>query len=46
MDRATMKVLISILKESPLYGTISHEEKIALLYRLIREYPSLVEEQP
>jgi len=41
MDRARMKVLVSILKESPLYETISHEEKISLLFKLLKDYPSL-----
>jgi len=38
---ATMKILVSILKESQLYMTMTHEEKIALLHRLIKEYPSI-----
>jgi len=41
MDRAKMRVLVSILKESPLYETISHEEKISLLFKLLKDYPSL-----
>lgn len=41
MDRAKTKVLISILKDSPLYETLPHEEKISLLSRLEKEYPSL-----
>jgi len=36
---ATMKILVSILKESQLYMTMTHEEKIALLHRLLKEYP-------
>jgi hypothetical protein len=37
--KATMKILVSILKESQLYMTMTHEEKVALLHRLIKEYP-------
>lgn len=41
MDIARMKMLVSILKESQLYPTMPHEEKIALLFRLVKEYPFL-----
>jgi hypothetical protein len=41
MDINTMRMLVSILKESQLYMTMTHEERIALLYRLLKEYPSL-----
>jgi hypothetical protein len=41
MDRAKIRVLVSILKESPLYETISHEEKIYLLFKLLKDYPLL-----
>ena len=40
-----MKILVSILKESQLYMTMTHEEKIALLYRLLKEYPCLSSSQ-
>ena len=36
-----MKILVSILKESELYMTMTHEEKIALLHQLLKEYPCL-----
>ena len=36
-----MKILVYILKESQLYMTLTHEEKIALLQRLLTEYPYL-----
>ena len=39
--KAAMKILVSILKESELYMTMTHEEKIALLHRLLTEYPYL-----
>lgn len=41
MDKAKTKVLISILKDSSLYQTMPHDEKISLLLRLKEEYPSL-----
>jgi hypothetical protein len=41
MKIAKIKVLVSILRESYLYQTISHEEKIALISRLLHDYPSL-----
>jgi len=41
MDKAKTKVLISILKDSSLYQTMPHDEKISLLLRLEEEYPSL-----
>ncbi len=41
MDITTMRMLVSILKESQLYITMTHEERIALLFRLLKEYPSL-----
>jgi len=45
MDKAKTKVLVSILKDSSLYQTISHDEKISLLLRLEEEYPSLFHSQ-
>jgi hypothetical protein len=45
MDRAKTKVLVSILKDSSLYQTMPHEEKIALLLRLEEKYPSLFHSQ-
>jgi hypothetical protein len=41
MDISTMKMLVSILKESQLYMTMTHEERIALMYKLLKDYPSL-----
>lgn len=41
MNMARMKVLVSILRESSLYETISHEEKVALISNLFNDYPSL-----
>ena len=41
MNKAKIKGLVSILRESSLYQTISHEEKIALISKLLNDYPSL-----
>ena len=41
MDRAKTKVLVSILKDSSLYQTMSHEEKNSLLSRLEKDYPTI-----
>jgi len=41
MDTTTMRMLVSILKESQLYMSMTHEERIALLFRLLKEYPFL-----
>ncbi len=46
MDKAKAKVLVSILKDSPLYETMSHEEKISLLSRLQEDYPSIFGAKP
>ncbi len=43
MDKSKAKVLVSILKDSSLYETMPHEEKISLLSRLGKEYPSIFE---
>ena len=40
MDKVKAKVLLSILKDSSLYQTLPHEEKISLLSRLENDYPS------
>jgi hypothetical protein len=45
MDKTKAKVLVSILKDSSLYQTLPHEEKISLLSRLEQEYPSIFETQ-
>jgi hypothetical protein len=45
MDKAKTKVLVSILKDSSLYHTMPHEEKISLILRLEEEYPSLFNPQ-
>ena len=44
MDRAKMKLLVSILMDSPLYLTLSHEERLSLLFALTKEYPYLSNE--
>ncbi len=41
MGLIKLKTLVSILRESELYITMTHEEKIALLFRLVRDYPCL-----
>ncbi len=45
MDKAKAKVLVSILKDSSLYETLPHEEKISLLSRLEKDYPSIFNSQ-
>jgi len=35
----TMKILVSILKESALFLAMDDDEKISFLNRLLREYP-------
>jgi hypothetical protein len=45
MDKTKAKVLVSILKDSSLYQTMSHDDKISLLLRLEEEYPSLFSSQ-
>jgi hypothetical protein len=40
-----MRMLVSILRESPLYMTMTHEDKIALLFKLLKEYPFLGKSQ-
>ncbi len=45
MDRAKTKVLVSILKDSSLYQTMSHEEKNSLLSRLEKDYPTIFNAQ-
>ena len=45
MDRAKAKVLVSILKDSSLYQTMSHEEKNSLLLRLEKDYPGIFNAQ-
>jgi hypothetical protein len=41
MDKAKTRVLVSILKDSALYDSIPHDEKVSLLLRLAEEHPSL-----
>ena len=41
MDTTTMRMLVSILKESQLYMSMTHEERIAILFSLLKEYPFL-----
>ncbi len=41
MDINTMRMLESILIESQLYMTMTHEQRIALMTRLLTDYPSL-----
>ncbi len=45
MDMTKVKMLVSILKDSSLYQTMPHDEKIALLLRLEEEYPSLFHQE-
>jgi hypothetical protein len=45
MDKDKMRMLVSILMDSPLYMTMTHEEKIGLLFSLIKDYPSLINQQ-
>ncbi len=40
-----MRVLESILMESQLYMTMTHEERIALLLKLLEDYPFLGDPQ-
>jgi len=41
MDINTMRMLESILIESQLYMTMTPEQRIALMTRLLTDYPSL-----
>ncbi len=41
MDKTKAKFLVSILKDSSLYQTMSREEKISLLSRLEKDYPAI-----
>lgn len=45
MEKAKTKFLVSILKDSSLYQTMSHEEKIYLLSKIERDYPSIFNAQ-
>jgi hypothetical protein len=45
MDKAKAKILVSILMDSSLYHTMSHQEKISLLSRLENDYPALFTER-
>jgi len=45
MNMTKIRVLVSILRESSLYQTISHEEKITLISKLLKDYPSLSNHQ-
>ena len=45
MDGAKAKFLVSILKGSSLYQTMSHEEIISLLSRLEKDYPAIFNAQ-
>jgi hypothetical protein len=45
MDKVKAKILVPILMESSLYHTMSHQEKISLLSRLVNDYPSLFTEK-
>ena len=44
MDKGNMKILVSILMDSPLYMTLTHEERMALLFGLVKDYPYLLNE--
>jgi len=37
--KPTMKILVSVLKDSRLYVRMTNVEKIALLNRLLKEFP-------
>ena len=41
MEMVKMRMLVSILIGSSLYGTLTYEEKIALLFSLAKQYPFL-----
>jgi hypothetical protein len=41
MDKAKIRNLVDILKESQLYVTLTHEERMSLLFRLVKDYPFL-----
>jgi len=41
MDKSKTKFLVSILRDSSLYQTMPHEEKISLLLRLEKEYSTI-----
>jgi len=43
VDRVKMKLLVSILMDSPLYQTMSHEERLTLLFALAKDYPNLLD---
>ncbi len=45
MEKARAKFLVSILRDSSLYQTMSHEEKMSLLSRLEKDYPTLFNAQ-
>jgi hypothetical protein len=45
MDTTKLRDLVSILRESSLYQMISHEEKIALISRLLNDYASIANHQ-
>jgi hypothetical protein len=45
MSRQKSRKIISVLMESPLYATLSAEEKTALVARLEESYPSLFAEE-
>jgi hypothetical protein len=45
MSRQKSRKIISVLMESPLYVTLSAEEKSALVARLEENYPSLFAEE-
>jgi hypothetical protein len=45
MSRQKSRKIISVLMESPLYVTLSAEEKSALVARLEESYPSLFAEE-
>jgi len=45
MDKSKAKFLVSILRDSSLYQTMSHEEKISLISRLEKEYSAIFNTQ-
>jgi len=43
MEWAKMRLLVSILMDSPLYLTLNHEERLSLLFALTKDYPHLLD---
>ncbi len=41
MEKGKTKFLVSILKDSSLYQTMTHEEKLILISKIENDYPSI-----